>query len=110
MEQAILVITNLPDASVALSLSRHLVEKKLAACVNRLSGVRSIYRWQDTIEEADEVTLLIKTTQARYVELEAAIKMLHPYQVPEIIVLPITGGWPPYLGWIAQETKKDVNV
>ena len=110
MEQAILVMTNVPDTSIAHSLGRHLVEKKLAACVNQLSGVRSIYRWQDTIEETDEVTLLIKTTQACYVELETAIKMLHPYEVPEIIMLPITGGWPPYLGWIAQETKKDVNV
>jgi periplasmic divalent cation tolerance protein len=110
MEQSILVMTNVPDASVALALGRHLVEQKLAACVNRLSGVRSVYRWQGAVEEADEVTLLIKTTQARYVELEAAIKTLHPYQVPEIIVLPIVGGLPSYLDWIGQETKKDVNV
>ncbi|OGB22541.1 MAG: cation tolerance protein CutA [Burkholderiales bacterium RIFCSPLOWO2_02_FULL_57_36] len=110
MEQFILVITNLPDASVACDLGRQLVEKKLAACVNQLHGVRSIYRWQGAIEEADEVTLLIKTTQTRYVELEAAIKLLHPYQVPEIIVLPIVGGSKSYLDWIAQETKKDLDV
>lgn len=110
MEQSVLVMTNLPDESVALALARQLVERGLAACVNRVTGVRSIYRWQGAIEEADEITLFIKTTQARYAELEAAIKVLHPYQVPEIIVLPITGGLQSYLDWIAHETKKDVNV
>lgn len=110
MEQSVLVMTNVPDDAVALEMARQLVGQKLAACVNRVPGVRSIYRWQGVIEEADEVTLFIKTTQSRYVELEMAIKMLHPYQVPEIIVLPIAGGSQPYLEWIAQETQKDVNV
>ena len=110
MEQSILVMTNMPDDAVATDMARRLVEQKLAACVNRLSGVRSIYRWQGVIEEANETTLLIKTTQKCYVELEAAIKALHPYEVPEIIVLPIVGGAQPYLDWIVQETKKDVNV
>lgn len=105
MEQFILVMTNAPNASVALALGRHLVEKRLAACVNQLPGVRSIYRWEGVIEEADEVTLLIKTTQARYAELEATINTLHPYQVPEIIMLPILGGSSAYLDWIKQETK-----
>jgi periplasmic divalent cation tolerance protein len=110
MEQSILVMTNVPDTSVATALGHHLVENKLAACVNLLPGVQSIYRWQGTVEEASEVTILIKTTQARYVELEAAIQAVHPYQVPEIIALPMTGGFPSYLDWIVQETKKDVNV
>ena len=110
MEQFILVMTNVPGLSVARVLGRQLVEQKLAACVNQLPGVRSIYRWQGALEEADEVTLLIKTTQARYTELEAAINLLHPYQVPEIIVLPFAGGSQPYLDWIVQETKKDVDV
>jgi periplasmic divalent cation tolerance protein len=110
MQQALLVLTNLPDEATAQGLARHLVEQQLAACVNCLAGVKSIFRWQGAIEEANEVTLLIKTTQARYLELEAAIKAAHPYQVPEIIALPIIGGWIPYLDWIAQETKKDVNV
>lgn len=110
MDQFIVVMTNVPDDAVAMEMARQLVEQKLAACVNRLSGVRSIYRWQGVIEEADEVTLLIKTTQKCYDELEAEIKALHPYQVPEIIVLPIVGGSQPYLDWIVQETKKDVNV
>jgi periplasmic divalent cation tolerance protein len=110
MEQAILVLTNLADAQSATALGRLLVEQKLAACVNCIAGVQSIYRWQGTIEEATEVTLFIKTTQARYPELEAAIKTFHPYQLPEIVAIPIGGGLPQYLDWIAHETRKDVDV
>jgi periplasmic divalent cation tolerance protein len=110
MEQVILVLTNVPDAMTATALGRRLVEQKLAACVSRLPGVQSIYRWQGAIEEANEVTVLIKTTQARYAELETAIKALHPYQVPEIIAVPIVEGLAGYLDWIVQETRKDVNV
>jgi periplasmic divalent cation tolerance protein len=110
MEQAILVLTNVPDMPSAVALGRQLVEQKLAACVNHIPGVQSIYRWQDAIEEASEITLLIKTTQLRYSELEAAIKASHPYQLPEIIVIPIAAGLSQYLEWIAAETKKDLNV
>lgn len=110
MEATILVLTNMPDLHGAQALARRLVELKLAACVNILPGVKSIYRWQGEIEEADEITVMIKTTQFRYAELELAIKENHPYQVPEIIALPVTEGLDTYLGWIAQETKKDVNV
>ncbi|MEN3292750.1 MAG: periplasmic divalent cation tolerance protein [Burkholderiales bacterium] len=110
MEQALLVLTNVPDAPVATKIARQLVEQRLAACVNVLPQVQSIYRWQGMIEEAGELTLLIKTTQARYTELEAAIKALHPYDVPEIIAMPIIQGLPHYLDWIVQETKKDLNV
>ncbi|MGZ3254973.1 MAG: divalent-cation tolerance protein CutA [Burkholderiaceae bacterium] len=110
MEEVILVLTNLPDTQNAHALARRLVELKLAACVNILPGMQSVYRWQGKIEEAQEVTVLIKTTRARYAEIESAIKASHPYQVPEIIALSIVEGLPAYLGWIAQETKKDVNV
>lgn len=110
MEQAVLVLTNMPDASSAHILAHKLVEKRLAACVNRLPAVQSVYRWEGQIEEATEVTLLIKTTQARYAELEAAIKALHPYQTPEIIAIAIVDGLSEYIGWIDQETKKDVNA
>lgn len=110
MEQALLVITNLPDAALAHALARQLVEQKLAACVNNLPGVKSVYRWQGAIEEAHETCLLIKTTQMAYPQLEAAIKAAHPYDLPEIIALPIVAGWPAYLDWITQETKKDLNV
>jgi periplasmic divalent cation tolerance protein len=110
MEQSILVMTNLPDTASATTLGRHLVAHKLAACVNLLPEVKSIYHWQGAVEEAGEVTMLIKSTHARYVDLETAIQALHPYDVPEIIVLEISGGFAPYLSWIEQETKKDVNV
>lgn len=110
MDQAILVMTNVPDATIANALGRHLVENKLVACVNILPGVQSIYRWEGAVEEAGEVTVLIKTTRSRYADLEEAIRTMHPYQVPEIISVSIADGFPPYLEWITQETKKDVNV
>ena len=110
MDAILLVLTNLPDDASAASIARRLVEDRLSACVNLLPGVRSVYRWQDAIEEAGEVTLLIKTTAERYLEVEAAIKALHPYDLPEIIALPIAAGLPAYLAWVASETKKDVNV
>jgi len=110
MEQVMLVLTNLPDMPSAHAMARRLVEQKLAACVNCLPAVKSIYRWQGAIEEADEITLLIKTAASRYAELEAAIKGGHPYQLPEIIALPLTGGLPAYLAWVTQETEKDVDV
>jgi periplasmic divalent cation tolerance protein len=110
MEQALLVLTNVPDATIATTIARRLVELRVAACVNILPQVQSIYRWQGMIEEAGELSLLIKTTQARYAELEAAIKALHPYDVPEIIAMPIVQGMPTYLNWIIAETKKDMHV
>jgi len=110
MEQALLVITNLADAGSAQALARALVAQRLAACVNLLPAVRSIYRWNDAVEEAAEVTLLIKTTTERYVELEQAIQALHPYELPEVIAVPVSAGLPAYLGWIAQETRKEIDV
>jgi periplasmic divalent cation tolerance protein len=109
MEDALLILTNMPDAQSAQSMAHSLVERKLAACVNILPGVKSVYRWQGNVEQADEVTLLIKSTQARYAEVEDAIKSMHTYSVPEIIAVPIVKGLPAYLNWIKQETKKDGN-
>jgi periplasmic divalent cation tolerance protein len=102
---ALLVCTNLPDAQSAHALARDLLERRLAACVNILPGVRSAYRWQGGIEEASETSLMIKTTQLRYAALEQAIAAAHPYEVPEIIAMPIVAGLPAYLGWLAQETN-----
>lgn len=110
MPQAIMVLTNVPDADVGQAMARALVEQRVAACVNILPGVQSVYRWQGQVEEAVEVTLLAKTVSSRYAELEAAIKSLHPYEVPEIIALPIVDGLPSYLDWVDQETKKDADV
>ena len=110
MKEPLLVITNLGNIDSARILARALVERRLAACVNMLPGVQSVYRWRDAIEEEGEVTLVIKTTAGRYTELEQAIKALHPYELPEIIALPVGAGLPAYLDWIAQETRKEINV
>lgn len=110
LDQALLVLTNVPAAAIAEKLACVLLERRLAACVNILPAVRSLYRWQGQLEEADEVMLQIKTTQCNYPELEAAIKAAHPYDVPEIIGIPIVSGLPAYLDWIKQETYKDSNV
>lgn len=109
MHETLLIVTNMPDATAARSLARQLVEQRLAACVNCLPGVQSVYRWEGAIEEAPEVSMLIKTTRARYADLEAAILAAHPYRVPEIIAIPVVTGLPAYIDWIAQETKKDIN-
>ncbi|WP_027457034.1 divalent-cation tolerance protein CutA [Dechloromonas agitata] len=101
-----LVITNCPDEETANRIALAVVEAKLAACVNILPRVQSIYRWQGAVESVAEVPLLIKTTAAAYPALEAAIRESHPYDVPEIIALPITAGLPAYLNWLAAETRQ----
>lgn len=101
----LLVVTNCPDAAVAEDIARHVVEAGLAACVNILAPCRSIYRWQGVVETAEEVPLLAKTSSERYPALEAAIRDRHPYEVPEIIALPMGKGLPAYLEWVANETK-----
>ena len=101
----LLVLTNVPDPAIAERMARHLVEAGLAACVNILAPCRSVYRWQGTLEEASEIPLLIKSTLQRYPALESVIKSMHPYDVPEIIAVPITIGWPAYLGWVDEQTR-----
>ena len=110
MQQVLMVLTNMPNETMANAVARILVEDRLAACVNVLPGVRSVYQWQGAVEEATEVTMLIKTAQSRYPELEAAIRSAHPYDVPEIIAIPLVAGFPAYMEWVISETKKDVNV
>lgn len=103
-EGTLLVFTNLPDREAALALARALVGRRLAACVNVLAGCTSVYRWQGDIEEAGEVPVLVKTRATRYAEVEAAIRELHPYELPEILAVPIVRGLPEYLDWVAEET------
>ena len=105
--ETLLVLTNLPDAATAEALATTLVEQRLAACVNVLPRCRSIYRWQGAVEKADEVALLIKTSAARYEELEAAIRARHPYATPEIIAVPVERGLHDYLAWVAAETAAE---
>lgn len=100
----LLVLTNLPDATSANRLAGALVAARLAACVTLLAPCRSVYRWQGKVTEANEVPLLIKTTAERYAALEAAIRAGHPYELPEIIAVPVAHGLPAYLTWVASET------
>ncbi len=88
----------------AQNIARHLVEHRLAACVNILPGVRSVYRWQGELCEDEETTLLIKTRQERLEALQEALVEIHPYDVPEIIALPIKEGHAPYLQWVIEQT------
>ena len=105
MNDVLLVITNLPDVASAGKLARQLVEARAAACVNQLAPCISTYRWQDKIETASEVPLLIKTTQAAYPRLEKLIREAHPYELPEIIAVPVMAGLPAYLSWVSNETE-----
>ena len=81
-----------------------LVEARLVACANVLAPCTSVYRWQGVVETASEVPVLMKTTRARYPELEAAIRARHPYELPEIVAVPVEHGLPAYLDWVAVET------
>lgn len=109
-EQILLAMTNVPDTATAQSIARALVDAKLAACVNILPAVQSVYRWQGVVEEASEVTLLIKTTQRRYPQLQRAIVAAHPYDLPEVIAWPLHDGYPAYLHWVAIETEPDPHA
>lgn len=101
---ALLVLTNLPDRAAAERLAEALVEQRLAACVNLLAPCRSVYRWKGELQRDEEHPLLAKTTTERYAELEKAIRAAHPYELPEIVAVPIERGLPEYLTWIAAQT------
>jgi periplasmic divalent cation tolerance protein len=106
---ALIVITNAPDRTVAEKIAYALVERKLAACVNILGDCTSIYRWQGKIETAGEVPLLIKTRADIYAEVEAAIKSLHPYELPEILGVPVECGSSDYLAWVNAATVTEIG-
>ena len=103
-DAAILVLTQMPDRALAQALARALVEARLAACVSIGASVDSLYHWRGEIETAQEVPVAIKTRAARYAAVEAAILARHPYELPEILAVPITNGLARYLDWIAAET------
>jgi len=102
--QTLLVLTHCPDEASANAVALAVVEARLAACVNILPRIQSIYRWQGAVESASEIPLFIKTTAANYAALETLIRDLHPYELPEIIALPVERGLPAYLNWVAAET------
>lgn len=106
---ALIVITNVPDRAVADKVARALVDQKLAACVNILAPCSSVYRWQGNVETATEIPLLIKTRADIYAEVEAAIKGLHPYELPEIVAVSVVQGSPEYLDWINGSTVTEIG-
>ena len=101
----LLVLTNLPDRAAAERLADLLIANRLAACVIILAPCRSVYRWQGGVQHDEEHPMLIKTTAERYPALEQALREGHPYELPEIIAVPIERGLPAYLDWVAAETK-----
>jgi len=104
--EPLLVLTNLPDVASAEKLAHALIESRAAACVNVLAACRSTYRWQGAVETADEIPMLIKSTAENYPLVEEIVRTQHPYDVPELIAIPITYGLPAYLDWLATETEK----
>ena len=103
MTDKIVVLSTCASAEEAQRVARALVEKRLAACVNVIPGVRSVYRWKDAIEDEEEVLLLIKTSRALLEELREEIERLHSYEVPEVIALSVVDGSERYLAWMNRE-------
>jgi periplasmic divalent cation tolerance protein len=100
-----IVLTTMPDDERADELARTLVDERLAACVNVHGPMSSTYRWKQTVEREVERQLVIKTTSARLTALERRVRELHPYEVPEFIVVPVEGGSDDYLRWLTSETR-----
>lgn len=105
MKQGIFIYCTVPDKDTADVIGRKLVESHLAACVSFGSPVQSIYRWQGVVEEATELVMTIKTVQENYSRIEELILSLHPYDLPEIVMVGMDNGLKPYLEWIVSETK-----
>jgi periplasmic divalent cation tolerance protein len=100
----LLAYSTCPDEASADLIARTLVNERLAACVNRLSGVHSTYRWHGHVEQAEEVLLLIKTTADRLDAMTARLRSLHPYELPELVAVEVRAGLPAYLDWVSAET------
>ena len=101
----LICLNTCPDATSAERIATALVEERLAACVNLLPGLHSIYRWQGQVESADEVLLMIKTTAEAYPALQQRLLALHPYELPELLAVEPAAGLPAYLGWIADQAR-----
>lgn len=110
MPDVLLVQTNCPDPTTAERIALALVQNGLAACANQLPPVTSTYRWRGAIETATEIPLLIKCTRDRYPHVEEAIRQIHPYDVPEIIAMPVVAGYGPYLRWVDAETQPPLTA
>jgi periplasmic divalent cation tolerance protein len=101
----LLTLCTLPDKEIASRIAEQLVEQGYAACVNLMPSVQSVYLWHGKVESEEEVLLLIKTTRERYPDLEKAILAMHPYELPEIIAVPVELGLSGYLDWVKKCTK-----
>src|SRR5438309_6223536 len=104
MIDALLVITTLPNADAAAELAKNVVGERLAGCANIIPALRSIYRWQGKLQDENEVLVLFKTRQELFESLKARILELHPYEVPEVLAIPVEQGYQAYLDWLANET------
>ena len=104
-DSAVVVLVTGPDRSTLAELGRRVVEERLAACVNVLGGLRSIYRWRDAVEEADEALAVVKTTAERLEALRERVLALHPYDTPEFVALAVDAGSKDYLRWIEESVS-----
>jgi periplasmic divalent cation tolerance protein len=104
--QASTVLISAPDMETAGRIGRALVEERLAASANALPGVRSVYRWKGTVQEAAEALLVVKTASDRVPALAARVRDLHPYELPAVVALPVVDGSADYLDWIAAESSE----
>lgn len=102
IDQVIIGLTTCPDETTARQIAEALIEEGLATCINRIAGVQSSYVWDGQLQDGTETLLLIKTTAPRAAELEARLKALHPYELPEWLVLPVASGNEAYLAWVRQ--------
>jgi len=101
--EVLILLSNFPDADAARKAVRTLVEERHIACGSIIPGVESIFEWKGAIEVSAEVTVVCKTTVAAVDAAQARLRVLHPYEVPEILRVPLAGGWPEYLAWVASQ-------
>lgn len=103
VDDVIVLLSTLPSPEKAAEVARILVEERLAACVSLVPAVRSIYRWQGAVQDDAETLAILKTTRGRAEALRARLIELHPYEVPEVLALPVDGGHAPYLAWVGAQ-------
>lgn len=102
-----IVLCTLPDMEKARQIATILVESQLVACVNLLPSIQSVYRWEGKVESAQEVLAVMKVTMDGYEKLEARLRELHPYELPEILAIPVAKGLPAYLNWVVESVGKE---
>ena len=105
-DQVIVALSTAPDEASARALAVALLEERLATCVNRLPGLQSMYFWDGSLQDELEILLIIKTTAGRLADVEARLKALHPYELPEFVALPVMGGNERYLDWVRMGVEK----